>query len=566
MSGVGEAEPVGTGFTYQGRLLEDSNAPTDLYDMQFKLFNSVSEEDQIGVDVNKPDVNVIDGYFTVVLDFNDFAFDGNSRWLQVGVRYGELEEPNIYTELSPRQEVTAAPYAQYALSAEYVSMPIALSGSGTVPVISGTSTGDGLAVYGLHDVSGNEGYIGGDSYGVYGMNLGSGNEGYIGGDSYGVFGQSDSGTGVYGQSTSGYAGYFDGDTTTTGDLIVDANVGIGTSSPTERLHLSDTGSVGLLIEADTDNSGEGDQPSITLSQDGGIVEGKIGFFGSENKLSIYNTYGDDLKLGTNNDSNMVVIKPYGNVGIGTDSPKGLFEVWGQSGGPGTLDQQQTTQNLAIVASDQWQSFTPGVSGFLTKLELRISAVQDFPAILRIYEGEGTAGTLLTTQSITVTYVWNVWKTYTFYSPALLESGNQYTFRITALSEIEFLLEGADTDNYPGGRWNDSESTNDCLFKTYMAPPLYQSILITDIFGYVGIGTTSPTQKLDVSGNAAISGSVGIGTTSPSAKLDVIGNIRTVGIYEVGLGENWTARESYRAWYSVAMSADGTKQTAVVFGG
>jgi len=52
-------------------------------------------------------------------------------------------------------------------------------------------------------------------------------------------------------------------------------------------------------------------------------------------------------------------------------------------------------------------------------------------------------------------------------------------------------------------------------------------------GNVGIGTTSPTQKLDINGNAAISGNVGIGTTSPTQKLDVNGATRLNG--EVGVG-------------------------------
>ncbi len=47
-------------------------------------------------------------------------------------------------------------------------------------------------------------------------------------------------------------------------------------------------------------------------------------------------------------------------------------------------------------------------------------------------------------------------------------------------------------------------------------------------GYVGIGTSSPTARLDVSGTANISGNVGIGTTSPSAKLDVNGSINVSG--------------------------------------
>jgi microcystin-dependent protein len=70
----------------------------------------------LGTDVNKPEVDVTDGYFTVELDFGS-VFDGNDRWLLIGVRPGELEDPNVYTLLSPRQEVTPTPYALYAKTA-----------------------------------------------------------------------------------------------------------------------------------------------------------------------------------------------------------------------------------------------------------------------------------------------------------------------------------------------------------------------------------------------------------------------------------------------------------------
>jgi len=50
-------------------------------------------------------------------------------------------------------------------------------------------------------------------------------------------------------------------------------------------------------------------------------------------------------------------------------------------------------------------------------------------------------------------------------------------------------------------------------------------------GNVGIGTTTPTEKLDVSGNAHVSGNVGIGTQTPavSTKLEVAGKVKALNL-------------------------------------
>jgi hypothetical protein len=114
---ISKAASMGTAFTYQGHLYDANHVANNPYDFQFTLYDANGGGTKKGNDVNIPDVDVIDGYFTVELDFGG-VFDGNERWLQIGVRPGELGDPNVYTTLSPRQEITPVPYALYALNSD----------------------------------------------------------------------------------------------------------------------------------------------------------------------------------------------------------------------------------------------------------------------------------------------------------------------------------------------------------------------------------------------------------------------------------------------------------------
>ena len=119
------AGPTTTAFTYQGRLIDAGDIADGLYDLQFRLFDdpNIVLGNQIGDDVNVPDMDVIDGYFTVLLDFNDVrAFNGGGRWLEIGVRPGDMNDPNLYAALEPRQELTPTPYAIYAKTAGGLTM------------------------------------------------------------------------------------------------------------------------------------------------------------------------------------------------------------------------------------------------------------------------------------------------------------------------------------------------------------------------------------------------------------------------------------------------------------
>ncbi len=101
----------GTSFTYQGRLTQSGNPADGLYDMQFKLFDTaaVGTGIQQGPTVTNASVQVTNGVFSVELDFSAGVFDGSARFLEIGVRPTGSADP--HTVLSPRQPLTATPYA-----------------------------------------------------------------------------------------------------------------------------------------------------------------------------------------------------------------------------------------------------------------------------------------------------------------------------------------------------------------------------------------------------------------------------------------------------------------------
>jgi len=133
---VGFADPLGTAFTYQGRLIDANKAADGLYDMQFKLFDAVSGGSKVGPDVNVAEVDVVDGYFTVALDFGN-VFNGNNRWLEIGVRPGDQNDPNVYTTLDPRQKITPTPYALHVKNISVMDANNILVGEGTGTVGTG---------------------------------------------------------------------------------------------------------------------------------------------------------------------------------------------------------------------------------------------------------------------------------------------------------------------------------------------------------------------------------------------------------------------------------------------
>lgn len=98
-----ESKLTQTAFTYQGQLKEGSVPANGTYTFRFALYTGQSGGHKLGV-VIKDDVVVTNGSFTVQLDFGSDGFSSNESWLEVGVRPANSANP--YTALSPRQRLT----------------------------------------------------------------------------------------------------------------------------------------------------------------------------------------------------------------------------------------------------------------------------------------------------------------------------------------------------------------------------------------------------------------------------------------------------------------------------
>jgi hypothetical protein len=144
------SQPLATPFTYQGTLSNAGLPAEGLYDFEFRLYDALSDGNQIGPTQTLPNVVVQNGIFTVQLDFGSTAFTGAQRFLDTRV----APDGNALSILSPRLQILAQPYALY--SRESGTSPLFSPTTGDLVFSNGTSSNlSGLRLGSLFTTTGN---------------------------------------------------------------------------------------------------------------------------------------------------------------------------------------------------------------------------------------------------------------------------------------------------------------------------------------------------------------------------------------------------------------------------
>jgi len=236
-----------------------------------------------------------------------------------------------------------------------------------------------------------------------------------------------------------------------GDIsFLGANVGIGTTSPDDLLHLV-TSSGNSRIKASNG----------TVTSFSGID--------SANTMLIGTSSSHDVRL-MSNDSVALIIKSDGKVGIGTTAPSTLLHLGGTAPGDSIIRQDSTSSGtnweIGEREAGKWQIFE-----------------DDGDSVVATFKSDGNVGIGTTSPTEKLEVAGNIF---------INTSGNpNLTVKTSGAGNNPVFRLQADTNKWDlQGTFS---NTNDELFFMYNS----STKMAIDNNGNVGIGTTSPTNVLDL---------------------------------------------------------------------
>jgi len=486
--------PAGTEFNYQGLLKSSGAAITDDVDIKARLFDSETDGTQIGTELELLNVPVTEGVFSIELDFGS-VFSGAERWLELEVKLS-ADLPAAYEILAPRQEIKPSPFSLFSLSTGLIpdgSLAGTYSQELQLTNVNNTVAGDGSGLTNLSASSISGGTISNS------LNLTSVSNSFTG-DGGGLTNLSWSSlTGVPG----GFADGIDNDTivwsTSGGNAYYNSgNVGIGTTNPQRKLFVEDA-SINTFIGVQSPLQTGILFGSDTLDSDGGIV------FNHPN-----NPHGLDFRTAGN--ITRMSINDSGNLGIGTTSPAGRLDVVGQ-----TITDSLTVGNAIGSPTDFYVHST-------------LAGVDDAPALISVNQwnvgGPLTEGLRLSNRNLTGAV-----------GLGLLGGANN----VTDLPQVYLGTFGGSGQNNFRIATNNDGTMRDRVF-------------VDGDSGNVGIGTTSPSSKLEVRGDSSWPLWV-TGTTNAGIRMKSDGTSSSWAVYHESSTDSLNFRDSTTGATRLSITGD-----------
>lgn len=347
------------------------------------------------------------------------------------------------------------------------------------------------------------------------------------------------------------------------------NVGIGTTSPTDKLTVQD-GNIRLNSTSSYPAQGLYAYWNNSSPNMGGISwHNNPGFIGSEwshyrqtspYTLARIRLIGDASTGGmfvNLNSSDVFTIKAStGNVGIGTTSPGDPLTVVGKIS---SLGGTNNAKNVKIYANDSFGYLTTNASKIYMSTQLQVDSglIGSYNEDLQLQVSGSTKMYINSSGNVgigTTSPNENLHVFDTTPTVKIQSNGFYPGAYIDFTSNTDAIVSRIHSYSNPGGSGLDigyesfgttSSSSKVQLKNGFMyfstAGSVRAAILSN---GNFGIGLTNPSQKLHVNGSAIISGNVGIGTTSPNAKLDVVGKVKASGLDIDGTGNADTTFITY----------------------